>query len=346
MMDFTFEQSPWEQALAAMIQGSSISALQFLTLLEGESEQLLEEAFLDLEVRGIRLDISALPKTGAAGEAAVRLHWEEQLVQQGADLLEVLEENDPLRLHLQEVAALPAAGDVQLMAQRYAGGYEAVLPGLTNSMLSCVIEMAKAHVGRGVLLLDLIQEGSLGLWQGILSYRSGDFEAHAVWWIGQYLARAVTLQARELGLGQKMQQAMEDYRQVDERLLTELGRNPTLEEIAGDLHITPEQADVVRNMLSSARVLQQVHAQPQPEQEAPEDSRHVEDTALFQSRQRIEEMLSELPAEQKRLLQLRFGLEGGKPLTPEEAGRILGLSPEEVVARETEALAVLRRDNP
>ncbi len=345
MMDFTFEKSAWELALEQLPQGGSIRAARFLTLMEGESEELVEEALLELEVRGIALDISDLPRTGCTGEAAVRLRREEQLVQQGADLRESLEENDPLRLYLEEVAGLPAAGDVQHMAQRFASGYEAVLPGLTNLMLSRVIEMAKAYVGRGVLLLDLIQEGSLGLWQGILSYRSGEFEPHATWWIAQYLARAVTLQARQTGLGAKLQQAMEDYRQTDERLLTELGRNPTLEEIAEALHITPQEADMARNMLSSAQVLQRAHAQAQPEEEAPEDSQHVEDTAYFQSRQRIEEMLSELPGEQKKLLQLRFGLEGGKPMSPEQVGQILGITPEEVVKKETEALAALRRDN-
>ncbi len=345
MMDFRFEQAPWEQALASLPAGSSLGVLRFLALMEDESEEVLEEAFLDLEVRGITLDISELPKAGAAGEAAVRLHREEQLVQQGADLLTALEENDPLRLYLEEVAALPAAGDIQQMAQRYAGGYETVLPGLTNLMLSRVIEMAKAHVGRGVLLLDLIQEGSLGLWQGILSYRSGDFESHAIWWIQQYLARAITLQARQMGVGQKMQQAMEDYRQVDERLLTELGRNPTSEELAQALHLTEPETEAVRRMLESARILQAAHAAAEPEPEAEAEAQHVEDTAYFQSRQRIEEMLSDLPADAKWLLQLRFGLEGGKPLSPEETGRILGLTPEEVVTREAEALQTLRRNN-
>ncbi len=345
MMDFTFEETPWQKAAQTMQPGDTLDAVRFLTLMEGESEELVEEAFLDLEMAHITLDISALPKPPCTGQAALRLRREEQLVRQNADLLTELEENDPLRLYLEEVAGLPAAGDIQLMAERYAGGYEPVLPGLTNLMLSTVIEMAKAHTGRGVLLLDLIQEGSLGLWQGILSFRQGEFEPHAKWWIAQYLAKAVTLQARENGFGQRIKGALADFKETDERLLTELGRNPTLEEIAESLHITAEEAAVVAGMLESARTLQQAYAAAEPKEETAEDEQHVEDTAYFQSRQRIAELLSDLPENQAKLLELRFGLEGGKPLSPEQTGRQLGLTPEEVVELETKALAKLRRDN-
>ncbi len=344
MMEFTFEPTAWQLALEKLPRGGKIDAARFLTLLEEETEEALEEAFLALEMGHIRLDVSGLPRPSATGEAALRLKSEQQLVAQGADLLTVLEENDPLRLYLEEVAALPAAGDPQLLAQRYAAGYEAVLPGLTNLMLATVIEKAKAMTGRGVLLLDLIQEGSLGLWQGILSYRSGDFEEHARWWIDQYLARAVTLQARQMGLGQRMKQALQDYRQMDQQLLTELGRNPTLEELAMHLHMTPQEAASVANMLESAKILQQAHTAAQPREETPEDQQHVEDTAYFQSRQRIEEMLSGLPESQVKLLSLRFGLEGGKPLSPEETGKRLGFTAQEVVALEAQALAALRRE--
>ncbi len=341
MMDFTFEQSPWALALEKLPQGGSISAMDFLALLEQESEEMVQEALLELEIRHITLDASALPRLAAAGEAAVRLRREEELVAQGLDF-EVLEENDPLRLYLEEVAGLAAAGDIQLMAERYARGYEAVLPGLTNLMLSTVISKAQQYVGRGVLLLDLIQEGSLGLWQGILSFRSGEFEPHARWWIDQYLARAVMLQARENGLGRKLQQAMQDYQQIDERLLGELGRNPTLEEIAEAMHMTADEARTVSGMLDNARLVQQAHAIAEPREDTEDDERHVEDTAYFQSRQRIEELLSSLDEAQAKLLSLRFGLEGGRPLSPEETGKRLGLTPEEVVAAEAAALAQLR----
>ncbi len=341
-LDFSFEQSPWEAAFESLQKGGSISAMRFLTLLEGESEDAVQEALLDLEMKEVTLDVSDLPKAPGTGEAAVRLRREEQLVKKGLKPTD-LEENDPLRLYLEEVAALPAAGDVQRMAERYASGYEQVLPGITNLMLSTVISLAEEMTGKGVLLMDLIQEGSMGLWQGILSYRSGDFETHARWWIRQYLAKAVTLQAREMGLGQRMKQMMEDYRAVDDRLLTDLGRNPTLEEIALEMHITPEEAEAVSSMVDSARLLQKAEKEIECKEE-PEDEQHVEDTAYFQSRQRIEELLSVLPEKEAELLQLRFGLEGGLPMSPEDVGKRLGMTPEEVVAMEAAALEKLRNE--
>ena len=341
-LEFSFDTAPWEAALGQLADGSSVDAVQMLTLLEGESEECVEEALLQLELRRIALDVSRLPKASAEGEAALRLRREEQLVRSG-DLVKDLDENDPLRLYLEEVAALPAAGDPQRMAERFAGGYDPVLPGLTNLMLSTVIEMAKQWTGRGVLLMDLIQEGSLGLWQGILSFRSGDFAEHARWWIRQYLARAVLLQARQSGLGQHLKQAMEDYRAVDEQLLMELGRNPTLEEIAQRMHMDAAEVENVARMLENARFLQSAKQETAPpEEDDPEEAQHVEDTALFQSRQRISEMLSGLSDREKTVITLRFGLEGGLPLSPEDAGRRLGLTAEEVVAMEAAALAKMR----
>ncbi len=341
-LDFSFEEMDWTRLFGAMQPGARLSATRFLTLLERMDEAQVEEALLYLEVGGIGLEVSDLPKTYGSGNDAVRLRREEELVQKGA-LLERLEENDPLRLYLEEVAALPTPADVQVMAMRYAGGFDPLLPALTNAMLSTVIQMACNMTGRGVLLMDLIQEGSLGLWQGILSYRQGDFESHARWWIGQYLARAVTLQARQSGVGQKMKQAMEDFRAVEDRLLSQLGRNATLPEIADAMHMTLEEIQAVANMLESARLLQM--AKPEEKEENPqEEAQAVENTAYFQLRQRVEELLSTLDQLDAQLLTLRFGLEGGLPLSPEDTGKRLGLTPEEVIAHEAAALAKLRQN--
>ena len=99
---------------------------------------------------------------------------------------------------------------------------------------------------------------------------------------------------------------------------------------------------MVRDTLDAARILSQAKAANAPKEEEPEDEQHVEDTALFQMRQRIMELLSNVSEEDAKLLTLRFGLEGGLPMTPEDAGRKLGLTPEEVIAREAAALARLR----
>ena len=341
MSEFIFEESPWELTLNSLKRGGSISAVRFLTLMEGEPEEALEDAFLELEARKIKLDISDLPKAAGTGEAALRLRREEQLVEQGT-LLTALDENDPLRLYLEELASIPACGDPAVLAQDCLDGKCGAEERLLNVSLSTVVELAKKHTGRGVLLLDLIQEGSLGLWQAIANYRGGDFETHSAWYMEQYLAKAICVQSRANGLGQKMRGLLDDYRAVDERLLGELGRNATLEEIALQMHITPEEAEMVRDTLDAARILSQAKAANAPKEEEPEDEQHVEDTALFQMRQRIMELLSNVSEEDAKLLTLRFGLEGGLPMTPEDAGRKLGLTPEEVIAREAAALARLR----
>lgn len=340
MMDFTFEQKPWEMALENT--RDTISAAQFLTLLEGEDELEVEEAFQKLDAEKIFLDISGLPQSTGNGEAAVRLRREEQLVKQGA-LLQSLEETDPLRLYLEELAGEPAYGDPKLLAQECLTGDETARLMLVNVSLHRVVALAQELVGYGVLLLDLIQEGSLGLWESILSWRGeGDFEAHRDWWIRQAMAKLIVMQARNNGVGQKMRQALEDYRSVDEKLLTELGRNPTIEEIADQMHMSVQETAVVADMLETARTVNRAKAETQPKPEEPDDQQAVEDTAYFQMRQRIAELLSNLDEKDCALLTLRFGLEGGLPMSIEDTGKKLGLTAEEVVAREAAALSKLR----
>lgn len=334
-LEFSFEPDPWETFRMSLTMGDTVSASQILTLLEGEDGQILEDALQELETACVKLDVSDLPKNGGTGDTAVRLKQEAQLVQEGLDP-KALEPNDPLRLYLEEVAAVPVCGDEQLLAQK---GDAAET--LTNLGLSRVIELAQEYVGYGVLLMDLIQEGSLGLWQAIGCYREGEYAAHRDRWIRFYLARAVILQAHSSGIGQKMRRAMEDYRQVDERLLGELGRNPTLEEIAEELHMTVEEAQTVQRMMNNARMLDKA-IRPEAEEEDKEEEQSVEDTALFQMRQRIGDLLSGLEETDAKLLNLRFGLEGGKPASPEETGRLLGMTAQEVVAREAAALAKMR----
>ena len=341
-LEFSFEPAPWEQWLGNFPRGASVPAGGLLTLLEGEEEQELEDALQAMEEAGMELDIRDLPKSFGSGETALRLRQEQQLAQKGISP-DALEENDPLRLYLEEIAAIPVCGDEDLLAQDAAAGKESAANALTNLGLSRVVEMAGAFTGYGVLLTDLIQEGSLGLWKAVGSYREGEYSAFRDRWIRFYLARAVALQARSSGVGERLRQAMVDYRQVDQRLLSDLGRNATVEEIAQELHLSVEQAESVRAMLENARLLQQAHPSAEDEETPEEAEQAVENTAAFQMHQRIADLLSSLDPEEARLLTLRFGLEGGKPMTPQETGRILGLTPDEVVAREAAALAKLRK---
>lgn len=340
-LDFTFEPTAWEAFIRTKQYGDTVTAGNLLALLEGEDEQAVEDALQDLENGCMELNVADLPRNIGAADAAVRLRREQELVKTGLRP-DQFEEGDPLRLYLEEVAMLPACGDEAVLAKRCAEGDDRAAEQLTGLGLSRVIELAGEYTGYGVLLLDLIQEGGLGLWQAIGSYQSGDYAAYRDRRICLSMAKAVTLHARASGAGQKMRAALEDYRQVDERLLGELGRNPTLEEIALEMHMSVESAYTVRKMLEDARIAAGNRPQPEEETEPQEEDQAVENTALFQMRQRILDLLSNLSEEDSRLLTLRFGLEGGLPLSPEAAGKKLGLTPEEVVARETAALALLR----
>ncbi len=341
-MDFAFEISPWEQAVNALQPGDKMNALDCLPLLEELSEAEAEEALLALEDRGVALDISSLPEDMGNGDMALRLRLEKQLAKNPA-AISGLEETDPLRVYLTELSQTPACGDTDLLARQFAEGDDTAAEKLAALHLSLVVDRAYAHTGYGVLLLDLIQEGSLGLWQGILCYAEGDFTAHAKWWIDQYLSKAVFLQARSGGIGEKLRQGMEDYRDMDQQLLSELGRNPTVEEIAEAIHTTPQQAAVYGNLLMQARAKQQVEQSMEQPETTPEDEQAVENTAYFQIRQRITEMLSTLEKLEADVLTLRFGLDGKPPRTPQQAGYALGLTEAEIMELETAALAKLRQ---
>ena len=340
--DFILDMEPWRQEIQSLKPGDIFSGARLLALLEGEPEDSVDEAFALLDAGEISLTVADLPRLGNVGEAALRLRREEELSQKPA-FWKNLEETDTLRLYMEEIADTDE--DTRLaLAEAVARGEEGTAEKLLTAMLPMVTERAIGMTGRGVLLMDLIQEGSLGLWQGILSYRGGDFRKHTLWRIDNAMAKAVLLQARDGGIGQKMRQGMEDFRDVDQRLLAQLGRNPTLEEIAEELHISPEEAKTLEDALVSARMKQRVEAERAPKEPAPEDKQAVEDTAYFQMRQRIEEMLSSLTQQEGKLLTLRFGLEGGLPMSPEDTARQLKMTPEAVLEMEASALKKLRSD--
>ncbi len=336
--EFSYVWHPWEMALTKLPEGASVSAARLLALLEGEEEEEVQAALEYMEKQRIALDAGELPAISASGELEKRLQLEKQLCRSGR-LLEGLEENDPLALYLQELAGIPAAGDEALLAERCAAGDASARELLVNLLLSLAVEEAKAQAGRGVLLIDLIQEGSLGLWQGVLCYEDGDIRQHCLWWIRQYQAKALLLQARECGTGEKLRENIKRYRNADRQLLSRLGRNPLPQEIAEYMQVTLEDVLFLEKLFADASEQQRNH----PQEEAPqEEDQAVENTAYYQSRQRIRELLSGISPEEGELLSLRYGLEGEKPLDPGEVAKRLGLTPEEVVKREAEALARLR----
>lgn len=343
MNDFVFEQAPWEAYLRSCKNGSVISDWNLISMLEDEEDDAVEDAFSILTVKKLQLDLSGLPQMSAGSNTAQRLQQEREYVTGGLKTA-LMEETDPLRLYLEEIAAAPACGDEKLLAEQLSSGDQRAAQRLTELGLSRVVEIAAEYAGQAVLLLDLIQEGNIGLWEAISGYRGGDYVAQRDEAIRSSVLKAIVLQARSNGISQKMKKALQDYRAADQHLLTKLGRNPGLEEIAQEMHISLEQAQTIEKTMADILLLQKAEKLAAPKEETAEDELPVEDTAYFQMRQRISEMLSVLDEQEARILTMRFGLEKGLPMSAEEVAKALGITTAAVTACETAALSKLRAE--
>ena len=343
MNDFVFEQAPWEAYLRSCKNGSVISGWNLISMLEDEEDDAVEDAFSILTVKKLQLDLSGLPQMSAGFNTAQRLQQEREYVTGGMKTA-LMEETDPLRLYLEEIAAAPACGDEKLLAEQLSSGDQRAAQRLTELGLSRVVEIAAEYAGQAVLLLDLIQEGNIGLWEAISGYRGGDYAAQRDEAIRSSVLKAIVLQVRSNGISQKMKKALQDYRAADQHLLTKLGRNPGLEEIAQEMHISLEQAQTIEKTMADILLLQKAEKLAAPKEETAEDELPVEDTAYFQMRQRISEMMSVLDEKEARILTMRFGLEKGLPMSAEEVAKALGITTAAVTACETAALSKLRAE--
>lgn len=344
MIEVTFEneKSPLERLQNIIATKGKVSAMECLEQIEDLEEDMAGVVISRLSKQWEKIDLSDMPCYEQNEQTMQRQRLEEALIKSG-QLMTGLEENDMLRLFLEEVEALSATGDVETLLTQYKNGDEELAEKITNLSLNRVVEMACGMLGHGLLVEDLIQEGSMGLWRAVRKYTGGDYEAHIRHWIGRYMVSALLFQAHTDGVLDKTRRGLADYRDADQRLLMELGRNPTLEEIAEAIHVSPEEAATYAAMLTQARAKEQLEQFRQPKETTPDDEQAVENTAYFQTRQRIAEMLSVLTEQEAKLLTLRFGLEGGLPKTPEQVGSLMGLSPEEVVTIEGNALLKLRQ---
>ena len=341
--EFSFE----EELLTEVPDTQIMYASAFLDQAEGLDKDALEMLFAKLAAEGVILDLSDLPRLGATGQAALRLREEMELAQR-SDLLSGLEPGDALRLYLEELAweRLPKDPEVEkaALAQANAKGQteKAMASPLLITGMNRAVEIAKEYTGYGVLLLDLIQEGNMGLWQCMTAYTGGSFEQLIDTGIRQAMIRAILRQTIASGLSRKLRQAVEDYRSADERLLTELGRNPTPEEMAEHLHMTVEEVENVRKTLENARMVDKAHVQPEPEEEDAEDALAVEDTAYYQTRERVSDLRSGLTELETEVLNLRYGLNGKQPLSLQEAARRLNLTTAQITKIEQTALEKMR----
>lgn len=328
--DFEWQEPGWKRVLEQLPKGSEIPSHRFFAVLGSVDESEAQEAAEYLEGRGIGLDVSSIP-VPKSGEAAERLHLEASLSHQGR-LPGGLEPDDPLRMYWVELENLPRASAAQV---KQGGDLNRLMEGL----MYLILQEAPAFAGQGVLMLDLLQEGAMGLMRA-MEVRSEDPVETARWYIRQAMARAVALQYLAAGESERLVASMRAYQQADRRLLQQLGRNPSPEELALELGKTVQEVETIAKMVRDAAATPKHREEPQEEEPEQET---VEDSAYFRLRTTIEELLGRLDPLDRQILTLRFGLEGHKPQTTEETARSLGLLPAEVTAREVQAMALMRQ---
>ncbi|MEC9488416.1 MAG: RNA polymerase sigma factor RpoD [Halanaerobium sp.] len=260
--------------------------------------------------------------------------------------------DDPVRMYLKEIGkvSLLTADEEKDLAKRMEEGDQEAKKKLIEANLRLVVSIAKKYVGRGMLFLDLIQEGNMGLIKAVekFDYTKGyKFSTYATWWIRQAITRAIADQARTIRIPVHMVETINKLIRVSRQLLQELGRDPTPEEIADEMDLTPEK---VREIMKVAQEPVSLET-PIGEEEDSHLGDFIEDedapapaaaASYLMLKEQLGDVLDTLTDREKRVLELRFGIEDGRPRTLEEVGKEFGVTRERIRQIEAKALRKLR----
>ena len=259
---------------------------------------------------------------------------------------------DPVRMYLKEIGKVPllSADEEVELAKRMAEGDEDAKKRLAEANLRLVVSIAKRYVGRGMLFLDLIQEGNLGLIKAVekFDYHKGfKFSNYATWWIRQAITRAIADQARTIRIPVHMVETINKLIRVSRQLLQELGREPTPEEIAAELDMPVER---VREILKISQEPVSLETPIGEEEDShlgdfiQDDNVPVPAEAAAQTllKEQLDEVLDTLTEREQKVLRLRFGMDDGRARTLEEVGKEFDVTRERIRQIEAKALRKLR----
>ncbi|WP_033541084.1 RNA polymerase sigma factor RpoD [Planococcus sp. CAU13] len=260
--------------------------------------------------------------------------------------------NDPVRMYLKEIGRvdlLKAEEEVRL-AKLIEQGDEEAKKRLAEANLRLVVSIAKRYVGRGMLFLDLIQEGNMGLIKAVekFDYSKGfKFSTYATWWIRQAITRAIADQARTIRIPVHMVETINKLIRVQRQLLQDLGREPSPEEIGEEMDLLPEK---VREILKIAQEPVSLETPIGEEDDShlgdfieDSDAQSPSDHAAYELlKEQLEDVLDTLTDREENVLRLRFGLDDGRTRTLEEVGKVFGVTRERIRQIEAKALRKLR----
>ena len=356
--DVDFDQKGFDKAIKDLVKEYKKST----TIKEDELHETLvkrwnlnanqiDELYDKVEAAGIAIvDEQGEPAMRALNNKKTALSEKE--LKQAAEAPSGIKINDPVRMYLKEIGrvSLLTGPEEAALAERIEEGDASAKQELAEANLRLVVSIAKRYVGRGMQFLDLIQEGNMGLMKAVekFDYRKGfKFSTYATWWSRQAITRAIADQPRTIRIPVHMVETINKLIRIQRSLLSDLGREPTPEEIGAEMDIATEK---VRDILKIAQEPVSLETPIGEEDDSHlgdfiEDNEAVSpaDSAAYQMlKEQLESVLDTLTDREENVLRLRFGLEDGRTRTLEEVGKVFGVTRERIRQIEAKALRKLR----